>query len=104
MPRTKLTSKGQTTIPMLVRERLGLRQGDAIDFVFLADGSVALRSVKRDLLSLEGMLAKPGRRTVSLQEMDDAIRATAVKRHGRSMTSSSTAATRKRRTRAGRRP
>ena len=83
MPRTKLTSKGQTTIPMLVRERLGLSQGDAIDFVFQADGSVLLRSVKRDLLSLEGTLTRPGRRAVTLEEMDETIRATAVKRHRR---------------------
>jgi antitoxin PrlF len=95
MPRTKLTSKGQTTIPMLVRERLGLQYGDAIDFVFLADGSVALRSVKDDLLSLQGMLAKPGRRPVSLQEMDAAIHETAVKRHARSVPSSSSRSTRK---------
>ena len=83
MPRTKLTSKGQTTIPMVVRERLGLSQGDGIDFVFQADGSVLLRSVKRNLLSLEGMLARPGRPAVTLDEMDQTIRATAVKRHGR---------------------
>ena len=83
MARSKLTSKGQTTIPMAVRERLGLSVGDVMDFVFLPDGSVSVRAVKRDLLSLEGMLAKPGRPVVTLEEMDDAIRARAVKRHAR---------------------
>ncbi len=33
MPRTKVTSKGQVTIPKDVRERLGLRPGDEIEFV-----------------------------------------------------------------------
>lgn len=33
MPRAKLTSKGQVTIPKTVRERLGLRPGEEIDFV-----------------------------------------------------------------------
>jgi antitoxin PrlF len=89
MPRAKLTSKGQTTIPMLVRERLGLRQGDAIDFVFLEDGSVALRSVKRDLRSLEGALARPGRGSVSIEDMDAAIRRTAVRRHRQSRSAAS---------------
>ena len=84
MPRAKLTSKGQTTIPTVVRERLGLRQGDAIDFVFLEDGSIGVRSVKDDLLSLEGLLARPGAQTVSLKEMDAAIAGTAVKRDRRS--------------------
>ncbi|MGD0116402.1 MAG: AbrB/MazE/SpoVT family DNA-binding domain-containing protein [Dehalococcoidia bacterium] len=31
--RTKITSKGQVTIPKDVRERLGLRSGDEIEFV-----------------------------------------------------------------------
>ncbi|MGH3808750.1 MAG: AbrB/MazE/SpoVT family DNA-binding domain-containing protein [Pseudonocardiaceae bacterium] len=33
MPKTKVTSKGQVTIPKDVRERLGLRPGDEIEFV-----------------------------------------------------------------------
>jgi antitoxin PrlF len=82
MPRSKLTAKGQTTVPMMVRERLGIRYGDTIDFVFQDDGSVAVRSVKHDLLSLEGTLARP-RRAVSIEDMDAAIQKTAAKRHRR---------------------
>jgi len=33
MAKTKITSKGQVTIPKDVRERLGLRSGDEIEFV-----------------------------------------------------------------------
>jgi len=33
MAKTKITSKGQVTIPKEVRERLGLRPGDEIEFV-----------------------------------------------------------------------
>lgn len=33
MARTKVTTKGQVTIPKDVRERLGLRPGDEIEFV-----------------------------------------------------------------------
>ena len=33
MAKTRVTSKGQVTIPKGVRERLGLRPGDEIEFV-----------------------------------------------------------------------
>lgn len=33
MKRSRLTSKGQITIPLAVRERLGLRAGDQVEFV-----------------------------------------------------------------------
>ena len=33
MAKTKITSKGQVTIPKLVRERMGLKPGDEIEFV-----------------------------------------------------------------------
>lgn len=33
MPKTKITSKGQVTIPKIVRDRLGLKPGDEIEFV-----------------------------------------------------------------------
>ena len=33
MARTKITTKGQVTIPKDVRQRLGLRPGDEIEFV-----------------------------------------------------------------------
>ncbi len=38
MAKTKITSKGQITIPKDVRERLGLRPGDEIEFVEDAGG------------------------------------------------------------------
>jgi len=88
MPRSKLTSKGQTTIPLQVRERLGLRQGDAIDFIFQADGSVALRSPRGDVRSLKGFLHRPGMRSITVEEMNAAVRQAVVKRSLRTVKSS----------------
>ena len=83
MPRSMLTSKGQTTIPLQVRERLGLRQGDAIDFVFQADGSIVLRCASRDLRSLKGLLHRPGMRSVSVEDMNAAVRQAVAARYRR---------------------
>ena len=44
-PRATLTSKGQITIPQEVRQRLGLRQGDQVEFV-LEDGITVVRPVR----------------------------------------------------------
>ncbi len=33
MNRTRITTKGQVTVPKAVRERLGLRPGDELEFV-----------------------------------------------------------------------
>jgi AbrB family looped-hinge helix DNA binding protein len=46
--KTKLTSKGQVTVPKDVRERLGLRPGDEIEFV---EDRAGFRVQKRVLAS-----------------------------------------------------
>ena len=81
MARSTLTSKGQTTIPLQVRERLGLRRGDAIDFVLQADGSVMLRPAKRDIRTLKGCLQRPGTKPVSVEDIKAAVRRMAVTRY-----------------------
>ena len=42
-----LTSKGQTTIPKDVRDYLGLRAGDRIEFVLTEDKTVLLKPATR---------------------------------------------------------
>ncbi len=42
MTKAKVTSKGQITIPKEVRERLGLRPGDEVEFVE-SDGGIGIR-------------------------------------------------------------
>jgi antitoxin PrlF len=41
---TKITSKGQITLPKPIRERLGVRPGDAVEFV-TEGGEVKIRKV-----------------------------------------------------------
>lgn len=71
MQESTVTVKGQTTLPRDVRRALGLESGDRVRYVIL-DGEVRLLKV-RPVSNLAGMLHRPGRKPVSLDEMDDAI-------------------------------
>lgn len=73
MPTSKITSRGQTTIPKPIREALGLEPGDRVEFTARGDHVVLTRS-GADLTELDGMLADESREPVSLQAMDAAVR------------------------------
>ena len=73
-----LTTKGQATIPKAIREHLKLEPGDRIKFFKHPDGTVVLLP-KLPASRLRGIVS--GRRqAVSIDEMDEAIAAGAVKR------------------------
>jgi len=74
-----ITSKGRITIPLAVRQRLGLKAGDRVEFVILDDGSAVMIPATVRLADLEGILPPP-RTPVSVEEMNQAIR----RRGGRS--------------------
>jgi AbrB family looped-hinge helix DNA binding protein len=63
-----LSSKGQITIPRVVRQKLGVATGDRVEFVELADGQFALVPAIADVRALKGIVPKP-RRPVSVNEM-----------------------------------
>jgi len=73
MPSATITSKGQITIPKIVRDELGLRAGDRVAFRVLDDGRVVVEPETIDLLVLRGAL-QPRRKGVTLADMDEAIR------------------------------
>jgi antitoxin PrlF len=50
MPSSRMSSKGQVTIPQEVRERLGLRAGDRVEFV-KEDGRTVLRPMREQVPS-----------------------------------------------------
>jgi AbrB family looped-hinge helix DNA binding protein len=80
MTTATLTSKGQTTIPREVRERLGLAPGDVLKFTVLPDGAVIMRHAKPGAESLAGMLHAPQRPPVGIEAMEAAIAAAAAAR------------------------
>ncbi len=78
MARSTLTTKGQTTIPKEIREYLKLRPGQRIEYVVDDAGRVVMRPATYDIRELHGVLHRPGRPPVSVDEMNRAIR----RRHG----------------------
>jgi antitoxin PrlF len=69
---TTMSTKGQVTIPSEIRQALKLKPGDKINF-FLGDHNRVFFYAKNgSLRDLKGMFGKFPR-TVSLEEMDEAI-------------------------------
>lgn len=73
MPRAKLTTKGQITIPKLVRDALGIHPGDRVNFRVREDGTITVEAETVDVRSLRGVL-RPKVRGVSIDDMNAAIR------------------------------
>ena len=78
-----LTSKAQITMPKDIRELLGLKPGDKVDFMPQPDGRVtvakAARSGQVSFAALRGLLPRPGR-AYSVEEMNRAVQDSAVAR------------------------
>ncbi len=73
MATSTVSSKGQITIPKQVRDRLGVHQGDRIEFVVDSGGSVSLRPLKRSVRELAGFLHRPGDGAATQGEMDASV-------------------------------
>ena len=77
----KLSSKGQITVPKVVRDALGLAEGDEV--VFRVEGKRAVLTRTADFLALAGTIAVPAnRRNVAWDDVLRRTRATrAAQRH-----------------------
>jgi len=73
MATATLTSKGQITIPVAVREKLGVAAGDRLEFVELSPGEFALKAATEDVRALKGMIRRPGK-PVPVDAMNAAIK------------------------------
>ncbi len=72
MPTAALTSKGQITIPIEVRKKLGLRPGDRVSFVESRNGEFILKPRNGSIMDLKG-IARGERRAVPIEEMNATI-------------------------------
>jgi antitoxin PrlF len=57
MATATITSKGQVTLPKVVRTSLGVTAGDRLDFVRLDDGNYAIVPASHSIRALKGILA-----------------------------------------------
>ncbi len=80
MAQAKLSSKGQITIPQEVRERMGVSEGDRIEFVRMEDGNFLMVPKIGSIRALKGIIPPP-KRAVTIEEMNAAIAAAATAGH-----------------------
>jgi AbrB family looped-hinge helix DNA binding protein len=77
----KLTSKGQVTVPKVVRDALGLEEGDEI--VFRVEGNRAVLARTPDFLALAGSMPVPAtKRNVAWDEVIRKTRSTRAAERG----------------------
>lgn len=78
MTTATITSKGQITIPVLVRTALGVNVGDRVEFIQTEPGHFELVAATLSVNALKGLVPKSGK-SVSIDEMNQAIAKQAAK-------------------------
>ncbi|MDD2742028.1 MAG: AbrB/MazE/SpoVT family DNA-binding domain-containing protein [Rhodocyclaceae bacterium] len=74
MSTATVTSKGQITIPAVVRAALGVDAGDRVEFVEVEPGRFELVAATQSVTALKGMVRKPAA-SVTIETMNEAIAA-----------------------------
>ncbi len=69
---SKITSKGQITVPKVVREALAVYAGDRVRFVIHEDSTITVEADTVDLASLRESIGSGGRH-VTVEQMNEAI-------------------------------
>ena len=72
MSTATMTSKGQITIPALVRAALGVEAGDRVEFVQIEPGHFELVAATQSVTALKGLVRKPAA-PVTIKDMNAAI-------------------------------
>jgi AbrB family looped-hinge helix DNA binding protein len=77
MPTATITSKGQITIPIEVRKKLGLKTGDQINIFDNGDGKFTFEPKTGSIMEMEGILQRLGIAPLgyapTIEEMDQAV-------------------------------
>jgi antitoxin PrlF len=68
-----VTSKGQITVPVAMREKLGLRPGSKLVFEEQSNGSFVVRKKTGDIRELKGILKAPAGVSLNVEDMERAV-------------------------------
>ena len=72
MSTATITSKGQITIPVDIRNDLKVDAGDRVEFVLIAPGRYEFVAATSEVTALKGMFG-PAKKIVSIESMNAAI-------------------------------
>ena len=78
-----MTSKGQVTLPKRLRQSLGIREGDHVEFAVESSRKASVRRLETTGSSSGIMKHLAKKEPVSIEEMDEAIRSAVVGKHAR---------------------
>ena len=81
MPASRITSKGQITLPKAVRAALAVEAGDRVFFRIGEDGVVVLEAETVDLSALRGSV-RSRRRRATVERMAEVVRQRGGRRGG----------------------
>lgn len=71
---TIMSTKGQVVIPRDIRQAAGFAPGVRLKVMLASDGGITLKpALKHKISELAGCLYRPGRKPMSVKEMDKAI-------------------------------
>ena len=69
-----VTSKGQVTIPFIIRQKARISTGSKLDFQIEEDGAIKVSIVNQEITQLKGIVKSKKNKPVPLSEMKKAIR------------------------------
>jgi len=70
MAESTITAKGQTTVPVEVRERVKAAPGTRLVWTVMPDGTVIVRAKTKSILKLAGALKAPKGKHVAIEDMN----------------------------------
>ena len=70
MIESTITAKGQTTVPVHVRQQVGAAPGTRLVWHVMPDGSIIVRAKTKSILDLAGTLKAPKGRHVAVEDMN----------------------------------